>query len=75
MTSAIKSESRNSVVEDYGMFILAIMAHGTIDGSIYGTDMKAVKVSNLFNLLSLRNAPLMKEMPKLVLVQACTDGK
>ena len=74
MMSEIQQETQNPDHEDYGMFILVIMTHGTANDCIYGTDSSTIKLSDVYELLSAKNFPQMSGKPKLVIIQACSGG-
>lgn len=73
MITAIQKETKSAEHDDYGMFSLILMSHGTGD-YIYGTDNVAVYLPDLCDLLSALNFPQMSMKPKLVIVQSCRGG-
>ena len=72
---SIKEETTHPDHEDYGMFVLVLMSHGLDGDVILGSDMKAVKLSDVYDLLSPLNFPKMAGKPKLIIIQACSGGK
>ena len=70
----IKEETQHPDHEHYGMFILAIMTHGTAKNEVYGSDDKIVNLTEVCDLLSSTKFPVMAGKPKLVIIQACSGG-
>ena len=75
LLDVIKSETEDTRHEDFGMFVLVIMSHGTENDCFYGTDLKTVRLVDICELLAGRNFPAMEGKPKLIIVQACAGGK
>ena len=73
MLRVIREETQHPSHHGYGMFVLIIMTHGT-DRELYGSDGRAVKVSDIYDLLSAGNFGAMAGKPKMVIIQACAGG-
>jgi len=74
----IETETQRPDHEDYGMHITVLMSHGATYGAygmLYGTDLKPVKLLDVFDLLSSDNFKHMAGKPKVVIVLACRNGK
>ncbi|KAF6018352.1 hypothetical protein EB796_023342 [Bugula neritina] len=74
----IETETERPDHEDYGMHITVLMSHGATYGAygmLYGTDLKPVKLLDIFDLLSSDNFKHMAGKPKVVIVLACRNGK
>jgi len=56
------------------MFFLFIGSHG-VENSVYGSDGKLVKLTDLYDLLSAPQNPAVADKPKLVVIQACSTGE
>jgi len=69
----IIAETKRPEHNIYGMFVLAIMSHGT-DGVIHGNDDWSVRLHDIYGLLGGTKFPAMAHKPKLVVVQSCSDG-
>ncbi|KAF6026559.1 hypothetical protein EB796_015130 [Bugula neritina] len=77
MKKDIKDETERSDHEDYGMHITVLMSHGATYGAygmLYGTDLKLVKLLDVFDLLSSDNFKHMAGKPKVVILLACREG-
>ena len=75
IVSALRDETRNPAHKDFGMFVLVVMSHGSDNDCIYGVDGSVIKLTEVYDLLSSTNFPMMADKPKLVIVQACSGGK
>jgi len=78
MPNDIKYEIQRPDHEDYGMHITVLMSHGGTFGAhgvLYGTDVKPVKLLDVFDLLSSENFKHMAGKPKVVIVVACRSGE
>jgi len=78
MLKDIKDETQNPDNEDYGMHVTVLMSHGATFGAhgvLYGTDVKPVKLLDVFDLLSCDNFKHMAGKPKVVIVVACRSGE
>ncbi|XP_067940811.1 caspase b-like isoform X2 [Watersipora subatra] len=73
MLEVIRNETGRHADENYGMFVLVIMSHGSETG-ISGTDGTMVQRTDINNALSAQNFPAMARKPKLLIVQACSGG-
>ncbi|XP_067940836.1 malignant fibrous histiocytoma-amplified sequence 1 homolog isoform X2 [Watersipora subatra] len=73
MLEVIRNETGRQADENYGMFVLVIMSHGSETG-ISGTDGTMVQRTDINNALSAQNFPVMARKPKLVIIQACLGG-
>jgi len=74
MLTAIKTEVENPDHEDYGCHMLVIMSHGSENNLIHGTDMKPIKLTTVFDLLTPLNFPGMAGKPKMVVLEVCSGG-
>ena len=71
-TQYIDKDTKESVHSNLGMFVLVLMSHGG-----YGTLQvggKAIKLVDIYRLLSPQNFPAMRGKPKMVILQACSGG-
>ncbi|XP_067936783.1 caspase-3-like [Watersipora subatra] len=75
MKSVIREETRNEDHDDYGMFILAIMSHGSENDRISGTDGLDIKLSDVHDLLSAGKFSRMRGRPKFIIIQACSGNR
>ena len=78
MMQDIDTETQRPDHEDYGMHITVLMSHGATYGAygmLYGTDLKPVKLLDVFDLLSSDNFKHMAGKPKVVILLACRNGK
>ena len=73
-TQLVNMDTRKSVYEDLGVFVLVITSHGS-EGIIYGSDGKSILLSEMYKLLAPKNFPAMVGKPKLIFLQACAGGK
>ncbi|KAF6026307.1 CASP2 [Bugula neritina] len=73
MLEVIKEETQHPDNEDYGMHVTVLMSHGA-HGVLYGTDIKPVKLLDVFDLLSSDNFKSMDGKPKVVIVVACRSA-
>lgn len=71
----MRAETEDPLHEDFGMFALVIMSHGTENDCFYGSDMKTVRLIDICELLAGRNFPAMEGKPKLLIIQACAGGR
>jgi len=71
MLSAVKSEVKKEEHEDLGCHVLVIMTHGGLNNHIYGTDLKQVKLTDVYDLLTPLNFPGMAGKPKVVILEVC----
>jgi len=55
--------------------VLVIMTHGGVGGFIYGADMKRVKLTDVYDLLTPLNFPGMAGKPKIVILETCSGSK
>jgi len=60
--------------EDLGCHVLVIMTHGGLNNHIYGTDLKRVKLTDVYDLLTPLNFPGMAGKPKVVILEVCSGG-
>ncbi|KAF6038515.1 CASP3 [Bugula neritina] len=77
MLKDIKDETQNPDNKDYGMHVTVLMSHGGTFGAhgvLYGTDVKPVKLLDVFDLLSSENFKHMAGKPKVVIVVACRSA-
>jgi len=77
MLKDIEDETQRPDHEDYGMHITVLMSHGATYGAygmLYGTDLKLVKLLDVFDLLSSDNFHHMAGKPKVVILLACREG-
>jgi len=74
MLSAVKLEVKKEEHEDLGCHVLVIMTHGGLNNHILGTDLKRVKLTDLYDLLSPLNFPGMAGKPKVVILEVCSGG-
>jgi len=74
MLEVIKEETQHPDNKDYGMHVTVLMSHGA-HGVLYGTDIKPVKLLDVFDLLSSDNFKHMDGKPKVVIVVACRSGE
>jgi len=74
MWETIKEQINDTRCADHGMFFLFIGSHG-IENHIYGSDGKLVRLTDLYDLLSVPNNSVIAEKPKLVVIQACSGSK
>jgi len=74
MLSAVKSEVTKEEHEDLGCHVLVIMSHGGLNNHIYGTDLKRVKLTDVYDLLTLLDFPGMAGKPKVVILEVCSGG-
>lgn len=65
--------SRESIHNDLGMFVLVITSHGA-ENAICGSDGARIRISSIKQLLSPKNFPAMKGKPKVVILQTCAGG-
>jgi len=70
----VKAEINNSRNADHGMFFLFIGSHG-VENHVYGSDGELVKLTDLYDLLSVPQNPVVADKPKLVVIQACSTGE
>ncbi|KAF6023876.1 CASP2 [Bugula neritina] len=78
MLNDIKYEIQRPDHEDYGMHITVLMSHGATYGAygmLYGTDLKPVKLLDVFDLLSSDNFKHMAGKPKVMILLACRNEK
>ncbi|XP_067935149.1 caspase-2-like [Watersipora subatra] len=75
MKSVIHEETRNEDHDDYGIFILVIMSHGSENDRISGTDGHDIKLSDVHDLLSAGNFSRMRGRPKFIITQACSGSR
>jgi len=74
MLSAVKSEVKKKEHEDLGCHVLVIMTHGGLNNHILGTDLKRVKLPDVYDLLTPLNFPGMAGKPKVVMLEVCSGG-
>jgi len=74
MLSTVTSEVKKEEHKDLGCHMLVIMTHGGLDNHIYGTDMKRVKLTDVYDLLTPLNFPGMAGKPKVVILEVCSGG-
>jgi len=74
MLSAVKSEVTKEEQEDLGCHVLLIMTHGGLNNHIYGADLKRVKLTDVYDLLTPLNFPGMAGKPKVVILEICSGG-
>jgi len=74
MLSAVKSEVKKGEHKDLGCHVLVIMTHGGLNNHIYGTDLKRVKLTDVYDLLTPLNFPGMAGKPKVVILEVCSGG-
>jgi len=60
---------------DLGCHVLVIMTHGGLNNHIYGIDLKRVKLTDVYDLLTPFNFTGMAGKPKVVILEACSGGK
>jgi len=60
--------------EDLGCHVLVIMTHGGLNNHIYGTDLKRVQLTDLYDLLTPLNFVGMAGKPKVVILEVCSGG-
>jgi len=75
MLTTIKDEVQRKEHEDLGCHALVIMAHGGEDNYIYGVDMKRVKLTDVYDLLTPLNFSGMAGKPKIVILETCSGSK
>lgn len=63
-----------SVHRQMGMFVLVLTSHGD-EGCIIGCDRVFIRLTDIYDLLSPKNFPVMRGRPKIVIVQACAGGE
>jgi len=71
---AVKSEVKNEEHKDLGCHVLVIMTHGGLNNDIYGTDLKSVKVADVYDELTSSKFLGMAGKPKVVILEACSRG-
>lgn len=71
----IRNEVEDDRHEYYGTFWLCIMAHGSGDDFICGSDGARVSLKSVYALLSPFNFPGMAGKPKVVVIETCKGGK
>jgi len=59
---------------DLGCHVLVIMTHGGLNNYIYGTDLKRVKLTDVYDLLTPLNFPGMAGKPKVVILEVASGG-
>ena len=69
MIDEIKKETQCTDHANYGAFILVIMSHGS-DNSLYGTDNKRIKYTEIYKLMGTYKFPLMASKPRIIILQA-----
>lgn len=74
MLTIIEQERGNQDHERFGMFVLVIMSHGDAN-LIYGTNLKPVKLDDIYDRLAAANFRAMAGKPKLIIIQACSGGE
>jgi len=74
MLLAVKEEVKCDEHEDLGCHVLVIMTHGGVNNYIYGTDLKRVSLTDLYDLLTPLNFPGMSGKPKVVILEVCSGG-
>lgn len=67
----VDNETKQSVHNDLGMFVLVLMTHGSL-GAFSGSDGKAMSLLNIYKLLSAEHFPAMAGKPKLLVFQICS---
>ena len=70
----IREETKRPDHNDYGMFALVIMTHGT-KTVLYGKDGTQIERSDVYDLMSAYNFPSMANKPKWIILQACSGGE
>jgi len=75
MLSTIKSEVTKKQHKDLGCHVLVIMTHGGLNNYICGTDLKRVKLTDVYDLLTPFNFTGMAGKPKVVILETCSGGK
>jgi len=75
MLSAVKTEVKKEEHKDLGCHVLVIMTHGGLNNHIYGTDLKRVKLTDVYDLLTPLNFSGMAGKPKVVILEVCSGGK
>jgi len=70
----VKAEINNSRNADHGMFFLFIGSHG-VENHVYGSNGELLKLTDLYDLLSVPQNPVVADKPKLVVIQACSTGE
>jgi len=60
--------------KDLGCHVLVIMTHGGLNNHILGTDLKRVKLTDVYDLLTPLNFPGMAGKPKVVILEVCSGG-
>ena len=73
MLSAI---ARFALKDEHGKYdsaILVILTHGE-HGQVFGVDDHALSIERITCMLSPRQAPLLRDKPKLIFLQACRGG-
>lgn len=73
MLEAIREETILPEHKDLGMFFLGIMSHGT-QQLVIGVDENAVKVNDIYALVSAKGFPKMFRKPKMIVFQTCQGG-
>ena len=73
-TQLVNAATKQSVHKDLGAFALVITTHG-YEGTILGSDGRHIAITDIIDLLSPKNFPAMKGKPKIIIIQACADGK
>ena len=67
-------DSGHSVHSDMGVFLIVLTSHGD-EGCIIGSDRLYIRLTDIYDLLSPRNFPVMRGRPKIIIIQACAGGK
>lgn len=74
MLQLIEQETKHPDHKKFGMFALVIMSHGDV-GKIYGTDLKQIKLDDVYDRIAAAHFPQMAGKPKMVVIQACSGGE
>jgi len=70
----VKSEVETDEHRDLGCHVLVIMTHGGLNNQICGTDLKRVKLTDVYDLLTPLNFKGMAGKPKVVILEVCSGG-
>jgi len=73
--STIKDEVQRTEHVDLGCHVLVIMTHGDVGGIIYGVDMKKIRLTHVFDLLTPLHFSGMSGKPKIVILETCSGSK
>lgn len=67
------SLSRDESLENDECFVMFVMSHGK-DNCVFGSDGRAVRISEIITPFTNANCTFLKNKPKLVFFQACRGG-